>query len=60
FNGDGLFPDNQDLQDFLDVFGGGACSTGTCGDLDFNNDGLFPDNLDLEAFFSVFGGGPCL
>ncbi|HYF13432.1 MAG TPA: hypothetical protein VD971_00005, partial [Phycisphaerales bacterium] len=44
FNGDGLFPDNQDLQDFLDVFGGGACSTGTCGDLDFNNDGLFPDN----------------
>ncbi|HYF14240.1 MAG TPA: hypothetical protein VD971_04115, partial [Phycisphaerales bacterium] len=40
FNGDGLFPDNQDLQDFLDVFGGGACSTGTCGDLDFNNDGL--------------------
>ncbi|HYF15661.1 MAG TPA: choice-of-anchor X domain-containing protein [Phycisphaerales bacterium] len=60
FNGDGLFPDNQDLQDFLDVFGGGTCSTGTCGDLDFNNDGLFPDNLDLEAFFSVFGGGPCL
>ncbi|HYF14207.1 MAG TPA: VCBS repeat-containing protein [Phycisphaerales bacterium] len=59
FNGDGLFPDNQDLQDFLDVFGGGACSTGTCGDLDFNNDGLFPDNLDLEAFFSVFGGGAC-
>ncbi|HYF13655.1 MAG TPA: DNRLRE domain-containing protein [Phycisphaerales bacterium] len=60
FNGDGLFPDNQDIQDFFDVFGGGACSTGTCNDIDFNNDGLFPDNADLEAFFSVFGGGNCL
>jgi len=59
FNGDGLFPDNTDLEDFLSVFGGGPCSTGTCGDIDFNNDGLFPDNTDLEAFFSVFGGGPC-
>jgi hypothetical protein len=59
FNGDGLFPDNADLEDFLSVFGGGPCSTGTCGDIDFNNDGLFPDNADLEAFFSVFGGGPC-
>jgi len=59
FNGDGLFPDNQDLEDFLSVFGGGPCSTGTCGDIDFNNDGLFPDNTDLEAFFSVFGGGNC-
>ncbi|HYF15167.1 MAG TPA: hypothetical protein VD971_08875 [Phycisphaerales bacterium] len=60
FNGDGLFPDNQDLEDFLSVFGGGPCSTGTCGDIDFNNDQLFPDNTDLEAFFNVFGGGPCL
>ncbi|HYF15660.1 MAG TPA: choice-of-anchor X domain-containing protein [Phycisphaerales bacterium] len=60
FNGDGLFPDNTDLEDFLSVFGGGPCSTGTCADIDFNNDQLFPDNLDLEAFFSVFGGGPCL
>ncbi|HYF15232.1 MAG TPA: hypothetical protein VD971_09200, partial [Phycisphaerales bacterium] len=40
FNGDGLFPDNTDLEDFLSVFGGGPCSTGTCGDIDFNNDGL--------------------
>jgi hypothetical protein len=59
FNGDGLFPDNQDLVDFLAVFGGGSCSTGNCTDIDFNNDGLFPDNADLEAFFSVFGGGGC-
>ena len=60
FNGDGLFPDNQDLVDFLAVFGGGACSNEpNCGDLDFNNDGLFPDNADIEAMFRVFGGGAC-
>jgi len=59
FNGDGLFPDNQDLVDFLSVFGGGACSTGVCGDIDFNNDQLFPDNEDIAALFRVFGGGTC-
>ncbi|HYF15641.1 MAG TPA: hypothetical protein VD971_11280 [Phycisphaerales bacterium] len=59
FNGDTLFPDNQDLEDFLSVFGGGVCSTGTCGDIDFNNDGLFPDNEDLEDYLIVFGGGAC-
>ena len=60
FNGDGLFPDTQDIDDFLLVFGGGACPTGTCGDIDYNNDGLFPDTLDIDALLSVFGGGPCL
>jgi len=60
FNNDGLFPDNQDLVDFLSVFGGGACSNGVfCNDLDFNNDGLFPDNEDITSLFSVFGGGGC-
>jgi len=59
FNGDGLFPDNADLEDFLSVFSGGVCSTGTCGDIDFNNDGLSPDNWDVEEFFGVFGGGSC-
>ncbi|HYF14248.1 MAG TPA: VCBS repeat-containing protein [Phycisphaerales bacterium] len=59
FNGDGLFPDNADLEDFFSVFGGGPCSTGTCNDIDFNNDGLFPDNDDLEDYLRVFGGGSC-
>ena len=60
FNGDGLYPDNLDIEDFLTVFGGGPCSNDpNCGDIDFNNDGLFPDNTDLQAFFSVFGGGGC-
>ncbi len=60
FNGDGLFPDTADIDDFLSVFSGGPCSTGTCGDIDFNNDGLFPDTLDIDSLLSVFSGGPCI
>ncbi|HEX2838984.1 MAG TPA: hypothetical protein VHN77_12755 [Phycisphaerales bacterium] len=60
FNGDGLFPDTADIDDFLSVFSGGPCSTGTCGDIDFNNDGLFPDTLDIDSLLSVFSGGLCL
>ncbi len=60
FNGDGLFPDTDDISQFILVFGGGACPTGTCGDIDYNNDGLFPDTLDISALISVFGGGDCL
>jgi hypothetical protein len=60
FNGDSLFPDTTDIDDFLRVFAGGACSTGTCGDIDFNNDGLFPDTQDIDALISVFAGGGCL
>ena len=59
FNGDGLFPDTADIDDFLSVFSGGPCSTGTCGDIDFNNDGLFPDTTDIDSLLSVFSGGPC-
>ncbi len=60
FNGDTLFPDTQDIIDFIAVFGGATCPTGTCGDIDYNNDGLFPDTLDISALISVFGGGECL
>jgi len=60
FNADGLFPDTADIDDFLSVFSGGPCSTGTCGDTDFNNDGLFPDTLDIDSLLSVFSGGACL
>ncbi|HEX2839285.1 MAG TPA: hypothetical protein VHN77_14300 [Phycisphaerales bacterium] len=60
FNRDSLFPDTSDIDDFLTVFAGGSCSTGTCADIDFNNDGLFPDTLDIDSFLSVFSGGPCL
>jgi aminopeptidase N len=63
FNRDTLFPDSQDLDDFLAVLSGGpgACSNApNCGDIDFNNDGLFPDSTDLDALISRLGGGPCL
>jgi plastocyanin len=65
FNRDDLFPDTQDITDFLALFAGSPCPTDPpvgngCNDVDFNNDGLFPDTLDIEAFLSVFAGGPCL
>ncbi|HEX2837769.1 MAG TPA: hypothetical protein VHN77_06535 [Phycisphaerales bacterium] len=61
YNADGLFPDTQDIADFVSVFAGGSCSNDpNCGDIDFNNDGLFPDTLDIQALLSVFGGGECL
>ncbi len=61
FNGDTLFPDTQDIDDFLLVFAGGSCSNDpNCGDIDFNNDGLFPDTADIDSLLSVFSGGQCL
>ncbi len=64
FNGDGLFPDTQDITDFLSVFSGGTCAAPNppqCNaDIDFNNDTLFPDVVDIDALLSVFGGGPCV
>jgi hypothetical protein len=62
FNGDGLFPDTADIDDFLTVFSGGTCSTGPggCGSVDFNNDGLFPDTADVDALLNVFSGGACV
>ncbi|MFO0831253.1 MAG: hypothetical protein U0637_05340 [Phycisphaerales bacterium] len=60
FNNDGLYPDTTDISDFIQVFSGGACSTGMCNDIDYNNDGLFPDIMDIDALLSVFAGGPCI
>ncbi|MFO0832258.1 MAG: FG-GAP-like repeat-containing protein [Phycisphaerales bacterium] len=60
YNGDGLFPDTADIDDFLAVFSGGACPTGHCGSVDFNNDGLFPDTADIDALLRVFSGGACV
>jgi hypothetical protein len=59
FNGDSIFPDNQDIIDFIDVFAGGTCPTGTCDDIDFNGDGVFPDNQDIIDYINVFAGGSC-
>ncbi len=60
FNQNSLFPEDQDLIDFLSVLAGGPCSEGnTCNDIDFNNDGLFPADDDLVAFLRVLAGGSC-
>jgi hypothetical protein len=60
FNGDGLFPDDNDLVAFLTVLSGGTCDAGqNCADIDFNNDGLFPDDNDLIIFLTVLAGGNC-
>ncbi len=63
WNNDGLFPDTQDITDFISVFGGGFCAPPNppaCNsDIDFNNDGLFPDTDDITAFITAFGGGAC-
>jgi hypothetical protein len=59
FNGDGVFPDIQDVIDYFFVFGGGACPTNACEDIDFNNDGVFPDIQDVVDFLFVLAGGEC-
>jgi hypothetical protein len=63
FNADSLFPDTQDINDFLSVFAGGPCAApnpANCNtDIDFNNDGLFPDTADIDSLLSVFSGGSC-
>jgi hypothetical protein len=60
FNNDGLFPDDNDLVQFLNVLAGGACDNDpNCNDIDFNNDGLFPDDSDLVTFLRVLAGGEC-
>jgi hypothetical protein len=63
FNNDGLFPDTQDIDDFLAVFSGAPCPPTAgylCDPIDFNNDNLYPDTLDIDALLSQFSGGPCL
>jgi hypothetical protein len=58
FNSDGLFPDDNDLLDFLSVLAGGPCSNDpNCGSIDFNRDGLFPDENDLVLFLCELAGG---
>ncbi|GDX97708.1 hypothetical protein LBMAG48_01120 [Phycisphaerae bacterium] len=59
FNGNGVFPEDQDVIDFFNVLAGGECPTGTCSDIDFNNNGVFPEDQDVIDFFNVLAGGVC-
>jgi hypothetical protein len=57
FNNDGLFPDTQDIDDFLAAFAGAPCDP--CSSIDINGDGLFPDTADIDVFLCLFAGGVC-
>jgi hypothetical protein len=59
FNGNQVFPEDQDVVDFFEVLAGGACPTQTCSDIDFNNNGVFPEDQDVVDFFTVLAGGQC-
>ena len=59
FNGNGVFPEDQDVIEFFNVLAGAACPTGTCQDIDFNNNGVFPEDRDVTDFFNVLAGGQC-
>ena len=59
FNNDGVFPDDQDVIDFMNVLAGGVCSTPMCDTIDFNGNGVFPEEQDVIDFFNVLAGGPC-
>ncbi|MFO0830813.1 MAG: hypothetical protein U0637_03110 [Phycisphaerales bacterium] len=66
FNRDGIYPDIQDIIDFIRVYSGGVCEGQSAGDppcnadVDFNNDGILPDIDDIFSLIRVFSGGPCL
>ncbi len=57
FNGNGVFPEDQDVVDFLSVLAGETCAS--CNDIDFNNNGVFPEDQDVVDFLTVLAGGTC-
>ncbi len=57
FNNNGVFPEDQDVADFLQVLAGASCPA--CNDIDFNNNGVFPEDQDVIDFFNVLAGGTC-
>ncbi len=57
FNNNAVFPEDQDVIDFLAVLSGAEC--GACNDIDFNNNGVFPEDQDVIDFFNVLAGGNC-
>ena len=62
FNNNFVFPEDQDVIDFLSVFSGGPCSTPAsfgCDSIDINADGIFPDDQDVIEFFITLAGGTC-
>jgi hypothetical protein len=60
FNNNDVFPEEQDVIDFISVFAGAACPQGSvCNDIDFNNNNVFPEDQDVIDFLHVLAGGSC-
>jgi hypothetical protein len=59
FNGNEIFPEDQDIIDFFDVLAGAPCPTGTCNDVDFNNNCVFPEDQDIIDFLNTLAGATC-
>ncbi|HLP83759.1 MAG TPA: M12 family metallopeptidase [Phycisphaerales bacterium] len=57
FNNNGVFPEDQDVIDFVSVLAGASCAA--CNDIDFNNNLVFPEDQDVIAFFNTLAGGAC-
>ncbi len=57
FNNNQIFPEDQDIIDFLAALTTPPCPT--CSDIDFNNNHIFPEDQDVFDFFNVFAGGAC-
>lgn len=57
FNNDGVFPDELDTTDLLNVWAGLDCST--CDSLDFNGNGVWPEESDLACYFALSSGASC-
>ena len=57
FNNNSVFPEDQDVVDFLTVLAGSECPG--CGDIDFNNNGVFPEDQDVVDFFNVLADADC-
>ncbi len=57
FNGNGVYPEDADVMEFLSVIGGATCAT--CNDIDFNNNGVYPEDADVMDFLHTLAGGVC-
>ncbi|HLP84492.1 MAG TPA: hypothetical protein VK157_09085 [Phycisphaerales bacterium] len=59
FNNDGVYPTDQDMIDFFNVYTGTPCPTLRCDTLDFNRNGSSPEDQDVIDFLAVLAGGSC-
>ncbi len=60
FNNNSVFPEDQDVIDFLNALSGGVCagtSIRPCDSIDINANGVYPEDADVIAFFTNLAGG---